>query len=457
MTTPLPPGWYDDPRDPNAQRWWDGQKWAPYRQRRPEPGSAPPGVSAPVPAPAPPPAQQAQWPPPSPGTPKAPNSSALPPPPPQQPQQPQPAMPTGGGPSKRSRKPIVIAVVVGALAACAAAGVVVVHMLVSGNNSTIGSSTIAGSSAPTGSPLAPNAGSPATNTAPGGTNSAPTAAAPSPTSSANVTSGILTVDTSKNNQRTYGFIDPTSGQYSQVALFNIPTNSQGIPYLSVAASPDLTKFAMSELVEGQEVAGWIDTQGNFTNVTPPAASGAFSGVPPSYIAVGFDGAGSFYYREQSQGSLHPQMFELAAGSTTNPQEITSTAAQEGTLNVYLNYDGSIHFGCNPILSWLGPNTQVFVAGGSTQIDKRQYTHTDVAGCFDQYQDTPLLPTSNAAQVADAVGKPDGTMVAFKYDDRAVNGMDLYTVAADGSAQPTKVNTNLTPGQLAFKTLLRWVV
>jgi hypothetical protein len=451
VTTPREPDWYDDPDDPNAQRWWDAQGWTPHRRRKPRPASAPPNASAPVP----PPAQQPQWPAPAPVTPAASGPSAPPL---------QPAMPTAGRSPKRSRKPVMIAVVVSAVALCAAAGIVGMHMLDSASNSTSGTSTVAGSSTPTKSPSPPNTSSPATNTAPNETNSASSTAAPSPTSSAQVTSGILAVDTSKSNQRTYGFIDPTSGQYSQVAQFNIPNNSQGIPYIEIAASPDLTKFAMSELVNGQEVAGWIDTQGNFNNVSPPAGSGGFSGVPPSYIAVGFDGTGNFYYREQSQGSLHPQMFELTAGTTTNPREITSKAAQEGTLNVYLNYDGTLQFGCNPILSWLGPATQVFVAGGSTQIDKREYTHTDVAGCFDQYHDTPLLPASNAAHVADAVGKQDGTMVAFKYDARDrpdkttyVNGSDLYTVAADGSAQPTQVNLpNLTPGELAFKTLLRWV-
>lgn len=425
MMTPREPDWYDDPDDPNAQRWWDGQDWTPHRRRKPRPASAPPNAFAPLP--------------PS-------------------------AMPTAGGSPKRSRKPVMIAVAVVAVALCAAAAVVGVQMLGSANNSTSGTSTAAGSATPTKSPSPPNTGSPATNAAPNETGSASSTAAPSPTSSAQVTSGILAVDTSKNNQRTYGFIDPTSGQYSQVAQFNIPNNSQGVPYLAIAASPDLTKFALSELVNGQEVAGWIDTQGNFTNVTPPAGPGAFSGTPPSYIAVGFDGTGNFYYREQSQGSLYPQMFELTAGTTTNPREITSKAAQEGTLNVYLNYDGTLQFGCNPILSWLGPTTEVFVAGGSIQIDKREHTHTDVAGCFDQGHDTPLLPASNAAHVDNAVGKHDGTMVAFKYDARDrpdkttfVNGSDLYTVAADGSAQPTQVNLpNLTPGQLAFMTLLRWV-
>jgi hypothetical protein len=35
MTTPRPPGWYDDPDDSNAQRYWNGQEWTPQRQRKP--------------------------------------------------------------------------------------------------------------------------------------------------------------------------------------------------------------------------------------------------------------------------------------------------------------------------------------------------------------------------------------------------------------------------------------
>ncbi|WP_083746416.1 DUF2510 domain-containing protein [Mycobacterium terramassiliense] len=35
MTSPNQPAWYDDPQDPNAQRYWDGQGWTPHRQRKP--------------------------------------------------------------------------------------------------------------------------------------------------------------------------------------------------------------------------------------------------------------------------------------------------------------------------------------------------------------------------------------------------------------------------------------
>jgi hypothetical protein len=92
MTTPDQPGWYDDPQDANAQRYWDGEDWTPHRQRRPVPAPArtpamppppplpppmpPPTVGLPPPPPAPPAPSSAAWPPPlAPGP-------ALPPPPP---------------------------------------------------------------------------------------------------------------------------------------------------------------------------------------------------------------------------------------------------------------------------------------------------------------------------------------------------------------------------------------
>lgn len=74
MTTPNQPGWYDDPQDLNAQRYWDGQDWTPHRQRKSTLPSA--GQSAP---PAPPnlPPPPSNLPPPPPPT----SSPDLPPPP----------------------------------------------------------------------------------------------------------------------------------------------------------------------------------------------------------------------------------------------------------------------------------------------------------------------------------------------------------------------------------------
>jgi len=72
MTTPHEPGWYDDPQNSTAQRYWDGQNWTPHRQRKPTSRPAQPSV---MPAPNLPPPRAPNLPPP-PAT-----SATLPPPP----------------------------------------------------------------------------------------------------------------------------------------------------------------------------------------------------------------------------------------------------------------------------------------------------------------------------------------------------------------------------------------
>ncbi|WP_082958202.1 DUF2510 domain-containing protein [Mycobacterium alsense] len=84
MTTPNQPGWYDDPQDSNAQRYWDGQSWTLHRQRKPAARPAPP--------------------------------------PPQGPQAPPPAQAPNAPPRKRSRAPLVVAALI-AVAVLAVGGV----------------------------------------------------------------------------------------------------------------------------------------------------------------------------------------------------------------------------------------------------------------------------------------------------------------------------------------------
>ena len=111
MNTPQQPGWYDDPHDSNAQRYWDGQDWTPRRQRKP--------ISAPTPPPV------TRTPPPPPPVTLTPLPPANPPRPPgQQPHWPPPSQPSGG-PPQRSRTPIVIMAVIGGAAVLAVAAALV--------------------------------------------------------------------------------------------------------------------------------------------------------------------------------------------------------------------------------------------------------------------------------------------------------------------------------------------
>ena len=63
MTSSTQPGWYDDPEDASAQRYWDGQTWTPHRRRKPRSVQSP-APSAPPPPPVPAPAAPSGFPPP---------------------------------------------------------------------------------------------------------------------------------------------------------------------------------------------------------------------------------------------------------------------------------------------------------------------------------------------------------------------------------------------------------
>jgi hypothetical protein len=154
MTTPDQPGWYDDPNDSSAQRYWDGQDWTPHRQRKPisrqmrAPVTPPPRPlrsnlpPPPPPSNLPPPAPSNLPPPPPPNLPPPPSNlppppSNLPPPPPdQQAHWPPPGQTPGGVPQQQSRISIPVIGVMAAIAVLAVAGVLVYKFVLSGGSSS---------------------------------------------------------------------------------------------------------------------------------------------------------------------------------------------------------------------------------------------------------------------------------------------------------------------------------
>jgi hypothetical protein len=78
MTTPQQPGWYEDPNDSKAQRYWDGQDWTPHRQRKPISRDTPPSNTPAQPSP-PAPVTPAKPVPPSPPAPSSQSPSVAPP------------------------------------------------------------------------------------------------------------------------------------------------------------------------------------------------------------------------------------------------------------------------------------------------------------------------------------------------------------------------------------------
>lgn len=273
----------------------------------------------------------------------------------------------------------------------------------------------------------------------------------SATAPPHATSGILALF-AESPKSTYGYIDPSSGQYSEAASFKT-VDVQVTSYEALAASPDLTKLAVSKDVDGHRSVGWIDTDGQFTNVTPYVDPGPFGGRAPTYTPIGFDGAGNFFYQQNAQGLPHPLIFELPAGSTTNPQDVSSQVPFWGSdgLEAFRNFDGTMRFGCRGGFSWLGPNAKVMVMAPGTQIDRSDVIPDPRSGCPDMSSSggVPLLPATNDERVTNAVGSPDGTQVVFQM------GTSLYIVGADGSSQPTKLEVPIEGRQFVWLTLLGW--
>jgi hypothetical protein len=291
----------------------------------------------------------------------------------------------------------------------------------------------------------------------------PNASASGAPSPAKVTSGILALS-SVGNKRIYAFIDPNSGQYSEAVTFTIPTTGtvQGSSFQGLAASPDLTKFAVTSMANGQSAAGWIDSSGQFTAVTTSAAGGAFGGNPPAYSAIGFDGAGNYYYKQNSQGAMYTEVYEVRAGSTNNAQKLTVTPPGAADRGAALNSDGSLLFGCeNMTGNWLDANTRVMAIAPGTQIAKVALAGRGNGGCpiTPASNEVTLLPSTNTAAVHDPVANSDGTKVAFFYDDPdrvKHNFPTVYTVGTDGKSQPTLVNLSESDAKkLTGATLLKW--
>lgn len=477
-TTSRQPGWYDDPNDSNAQRYWDGQDWTPHRQRkqasRPAARQQPPPQEQPA-APAQPSGRSTPPPPPPRNEPPPPPPSNVPPPPPGQAQPPAASRVSSEAIKKaaivagvalvlviaayvagrvqfgafwpgilivaaiaaiiafftiRSQRPVAHkAVVVAAIVA-----VVVVAIPASSKVVFPVYSHFFGEESGSGAQAGPGGSGPGGSHHRGSHHGGGTP-----------TSGILTL--LNTGKRTYGFIDPSSGEYSEVVSFD--SNGATVIDSAVGVSPDLTKLAATKSADGQQSAGWIDSSGNFTQASPKVETGTFGGSPPSFDAIGFDDAGNFYYATHT-GTANSEAYKLAPGSTTNPQKVSSMLYS--SMGV-LNYDGSMAVGCEVSINWLGPNNSV--TSGGTQIYK-ETTGRDAQGCPTQTGNTPLLPKTNNVSVSNAVGNHDGTKVAFLYSGSTGSSSDagLYIVDADGSSQPTKVNVT-DQSAVSQMTFLRW--
>jgi Protein of unknown function (DUF2510) len=494
MTTPQQPGWYDDPNAPNAQRYWDGQDWTPHRRRNPTAAPASPPTQPQQQAPPPPPPPNLQPPPPPSNLPPvAPPAHPLPPPPAQE--QP-PAAPRGKfGVSKAA---LVLAglalllaiaavvagrvelgtflpgiLVVVAIAAIAAfftlrsnrsgarkamlvtATVLVVAVAIPASlkvvypayNRFFGQKSAESSSAGTASP-----GSGPEGSGPGaGPGSGP--GAPSNGSTGGGAKSGIVVMSYDGNDTSFGYIDPSTGKYAHVSTFKgEPGGSDPLEEVS----PDLSRIVAvhkdNDPARYITRAGWVDTSGKFTAVSPaPSPAADFQqSAPPIYEGPVFDRAGNFYYWERQGTTSH--LYKLPAGSTSNPQEVTPTPKSTGG-SPLRNFDGTLHFGC-PFIpgQWLGPDSRMAVStttglpGSPADSSSNgwavvKYPVTTAAdGCpavTQNNQDATKVFDIGIQTVDQPVPNPDGTKIAF-YNSNSPGG--LYVLSIGGNSKPTRIAT-----------------
>jgi hypothetical protein len=281
-------------------------------------------------------------------------------------------------------------------------------------------------------------------------------------------SGILVMSGDGWNKAEFGYIDPTTGKYTHVSSFTLkePSDAEALEI-----SPDLTKYALikSERDPNKPMgaparAGWMDTSGKFTPVSPapgPAADFPAS-LPPSYDTPVFDRAGNFYYWSHQDRTDH--LYKLAAGATSNPQEVTPTPKYVN--NPMRNFDGTLNFGCAEINGkWLGPDSRVAITSnnglptspstpsGGWVIAKFPLTQT-ADGCpwvEQSNQNATKIFDLGIQTVSQPVTSPDGTKIAF-LNENSPGG--LYVLNLQGDGKPTKIaaKSDLNFGNLK---LIRW--
>lgn len=244
--------------------------------------------------------------------------------------------------------------------------------------------------------------------------------------------GIVVVSFEDPSSPVVGFIDPTSGRYSQGATLNISPQSFGVADRgNVRLAPDWSRYAVTRQIGDIAHAGWVDPQAKFTDVTaespPPGGATGFD-------AIGFDGIGNFFYRASNQDQS--TIYEVPNGQTGGGQPVPylPTAA-----DIVFKRDGAGRLvdvpACPTFASdWISPTEYLHVSG--TQIYRTNVADTPGLKDCDAPVGTPLLPADNASPVSDPVASADGTKVAYVRD-----GGELWTVDAKGGASPVRLNVS----------------
>jgi hypothetical protein len=296
--------------------------------------------------------------------------------------------------------------------------------------------------------------------------------------------GIIAATCSGGGSQALQALDPVSGQ-SQERVFSLSANLA--PQLGCASTistgqilrqqfnDDFTQMAVSSRgdPDGSVLAGYVDTSGNFTNLTP-AATG-FSDVPTQYAAVYNPTDGRLWFQTDSAvGSVDPD--QGPSSSRVEPGEPSSNYVTGGVNAFYFTPDGKARLGLlgaydvysldgrimveyaapygyrvgragevsdsAPVISvpqlcwpkWFmgGQSADSFLCAGIS--DRQIYTMT-VSPDQASITQTPLLPRTNR-EIGDVIASADGTQIAFV--SKAGSTYGLYITTTAGGDEPRQV-------------------
>lgn len=233
-------------------------------------------------------------------------------------------------------------------------------------------------------------------------------------------SGIVVVSVEDPASPVIGYIDPSSGKYSQGATLNVAPESFSVVNAGdIRLAPDWSRYAVTREVDGAARAGWVDAESRFTDV------GAGE-------AIGFDGLGNFFYRDVYG------IVQVRAGQTDGGEPVPYLPSGE---DVVLKRDGTgrlVDVAWCPTFSgsWLSPTEYLHVSGDGHQIYRTAIDDTPgLRGC-DSAVGAPLLPESTAATVHNPVASPDGTQVAYVSDSG-----ELWIVGTRDGDQPVRLTVS----------------
>lgn len=330
------------------------------------------------------------------------------------------------------------------------------------------------------------------------------------TPSSSTTDGIIAVKVSYgsnytyNSTGTYKFtaftaeldsIDPDTGAVQHIRTFSSEDTHSCSAVLNGSRSTsrrarmdfsaDLSKLAATVTLEDGSIhVGWIDENGNFTDVTQKVTvdAGDF-GALTKHSNPCFGPDNYFYFRDLTNSSTSGFSTHGAQIKRVPLNNLTTSAVETmvdddpwpGTI-IYPLPDGSVDTGGywdyydetmtyparrdgDYMIDWLSPNEGVGTHRTADTDMIYKYTLSGVNDIFEWYDELiPLVPSISGRTNWNPVVSPDASKVVFL--SKLTTGTDtspyLYIVPIDGG-NPVKVSTDYTfdNNSLYFTYLLKW--